>query len=309
MNLLYIDRPLVINPALAEKIGLNEAIILQQLNYWLTRTGSGVSYDGVLWVYNTYSEWREQAPFFSERTIQRAILKLEKIGIVRSEMLRKSKGDRTKFYTINQSHELLAPSSRQDDTTITTDCLDHRDKMAPPSCQNGTLSTETTTETTHTLKTLSSKPDRVDEIIDYLNQQAGTGFKHAKSHQRLINARLKEGHTAEDIKTVVDRKVTEWANTRMAKYLRPSTLFSDTNFNNYIGQITVGSEHEGNQQYNNQLTAEQERRARLSKYPAGRIQLQIEDRLAAEQRRDSILVVDNEQDIRPSLDFQSGRRD
>src|SRR5690625_5100977 len=103
MNLLYVDKPLVINPALAKKIGLNEAIILQQLNYWLTRTGSGVSYDGVQWVYNTYSDWQEQAPFFSERTIQRTILKLEKIGIVRSAMLRKSKGDRTKFYTINQS--------------------------------------------------------------------------------------------------------------------------------------------------------------------------------------------------------------
>lgn len=148
MNLLYVDRPLVINPALAEKIGLNEAIILQQLNYWLTRTGSGVSHDGVQWVYNTYSDWREQAPFFSERTIQRAILKLEKIGIIRSEMIRKSKGDRTKFYTINQSHELLAQPSRQDGMTITTDCHDHSAKMAPSSRQNGTLSTETTTENT-----------------------------------------------------------------------------------------------------------------------------------------------------------------
>lgn len=148
MNLLYIDRPLVINPALAEKIGLNEAIILQQLNYWLTRTDSGISYDGVQWVYNTYSEWREQAPFFSERTIQRVILKLEEVGIIRSEMLRKSKGDRTKFYTINQSHELLAPPSRQDGITVTSGCLDHSAKMAPSSRQDGTLSTETTTETT-----------------------------------------------------------------------------------------------------------------------------------------------------------------
>lgn len=148
MNLLYIDRPLVINPALAERIGLNEAIILQQLNYWLTKTGSGVSHDGVQWVYNTYADWREQAPFFSERTIQRAILKLEQIGLIRSEMLKKSKGDRTKFYTINQSHELLAPPSRQDGMTITTDCHDHSAKVAPSSRQSGTLSTETTTENT-----------------------------------------------------------------------------------------------------------------------------------------------------------------
>ena len=244
MNLLYIDRPLVINPALAVKIGLNEAIILQQLNYWLTRTDSGVSYDGVQWVYNTYSEWQEQVPFFSERTIQRTILKLEKIGIVRSGMLRKSKGDRTKFYTINQSHELLAPSSRQSGTTITTDCLDHRDRMAPPSCQNGTLSTETTTETTTDLKPLSCKQDDAVKhtvecsLIDYLNQLTNRNYRPVPSTTKLLRARLAEGYTAQEIADVVARKCVEWLDDpKMAQYLRPATLFNAEKFNQYVGEL------------------------------------------------------------------------
>lgn len=147
MNLLYVDRPLVINPALAEKIGLNEAIILQQLNYWLTRTESGVLKNGKVWIYNTYAEWHEQVPFFSERTIQRIMLKLERVGVVESEMLNKSKGDRTKFYTINQDHDLLK-SSCQSGTTIAPYWHHHSAKLAPSSCQSGTLSTETTTEIT-----------------------------------------------------------------------------------------------------------------------------------------------------------------
>ncbi|HAH9618369.1 ybl78 [Escherichia coli] len=39
MKLLFAERPLVINTQLAMKIGLNEAIVLQQLHYWLRDTG------------------------------------------------------------------------------------------------------------------------------------------------------------------------------------------------------------------------------------------------------------------------------
>ncbi|MGL4486157.1 MAG: hypothetical protein ACRCUG_04010 [Yersinia sp. (in: enterobacteria)] len=35
MNLLFKYRPLVINPELAARICLNEAIVLQHINYWL----------------------------------------------------------------------------------------------------------------------------------------------------------------------------------------------------------------------------------------------------------------------------------
>lgn len=38
MSLLFAERPLVINTQLAMKIGLNEAIVLQQLHYWLRDT-------------------------------------------------------------------------------------------------------------------------------------------------------------------------------------------------------------------------------------------------------------------------------
>ena len=32
------------------KIGLNEAIVLQQLHYWLRDTNSGMECDGVRWI-------------------------------------------------------------------------------------------------------------------------------------------------------------------------------------------------------------------------------------------------------------------
>ena len=72
MSLLFAERPLVINTQLAMKIGLNEAIVLQQLHYWLRDTNSGMECDGVRWIYNTTEQWLEQFPFWSESTLKRA---------------------------------------------------------------------------------------------------------------------------------------------------------------------------------------------------------------------------------------------
>ncbi len=73
MSLLFAERPLVINTQLAMKIGLNEAIVLQQLHYWLRDTNSGMECDGVRWIYNTTEQWLEQFPFWSESTLKRAL--------------------------------------------------------------------------------------------------------------------------------------------------------------------------------------------------------------------------------------------
>lgn len=208
MNLLYIDRPLVINPALAEKIGLNEAIILQQLNYWLTRTDSGVSYDGAQWVYNTYAEWKEQVPFFSERTIQRIILNLENLGLVESCMFNKSKGDRTKYYTINQKHKLLKPTKTAANPIVPM-CRDHSAKVAPSSCQSGTLSTETTTEN-NTLGSQqvaqSAKADIVSELFahwcEVMNKNPNSS-KLTPKRRKAIKARLDDGYSIDDIRKAI----------------------------------------------------------------------------------------------------------
>ncbi|HHH7292330.1 TPA: hypothetical protein ACP2PW_004677, partial [Escherichia coli] len=107
MSLLFAERPLVINTQLAMKIGLNEAIVLQQLHYWLRDTSSGTECNGVRWIYNTTEQWLEQFPFWSESTLKRAFASLKTLGLLRSEKLNKSKRDMTNFYTINYESELL----------------------------------------------------------------------------------------------------------------------------------------------------------------------------------------------------------
>ena len=82
----------------------------------------------------------------------------------------------------------------------------------------------------------SEKPDAkpYQEIVDYLNQKAGTSYRsNSKATQAIIRARLAEGYTVEDFKRVIDNKCTDWIGTQWEEYLRPSTLFG-TKFENYL---------------------------------------------------------------------------
>ena len=76
----------------------------------------------------------------------------------------------------------------------------------------------------------------IEEIINYLNEKAGTKYKStSKDTIKHINARLKEGDTGQDFKYVIDVKVAEWQGTKMEMYIRPSTLFN-SKMDNYVNQ-------------------------------------------------------------------------
>ena len=70
-------------------------------------------------------------------------------------------------------------------------------------------------------------------LLNYLNSKAGTHFKPVQTNIRFLLARLKE-YSKEDVQKVIDKKVAEWKDTSMQKYLRPETLFNATKFESYL---------------------------------------------------------------------------
>lgn len=73
------------------------------------------------------------------------------------------------------------------------------------------------------------------EIINFLNQVANTSFKtNNKSTVGYINGRIAEGYTLEDFKLVITAMGNKWKGTEWEEYLRPSTLFTPTNFEKYL---------------------------------------------------------------------------
>lgn len=89
------------------------------------------------------------------------------------------------------------------------------------------------------------------EIIDYLNQKLGTKYKpNTPKTITCIKARLKEKYTIDDFKKVIDKKIKEWKDTEMEKYLRPETLFG-TKFESYLNQKEYKTQYEKNKEMMN----------------------------------------------------------
>lgn len=86
-------------------------------------------------------------------------------------------------------------------------------------------------------KDIINKPYK--SIVDYLNEKTGKQYRaNNKATIKHINARLSEGYTVDDFKTVIDKKCAEWKGTNMENYLRPETLFG-TKFDSYLNSKGV----------------------------------------------------------------------
>lgn len=100
-------------------------------------------------------------------------------------------------------------------------------------------------------KTLSGDPDdsppepdpKADarEVLAYLNLKTGRAYRPVPANLDLITARIRDGTSITQLKTVIDVKTTQWLDDpKMAEYLRPATLFSRTKCEQYLGQLQAG---------------------------------------------------------------------
>ena len=103
---LFDEQPILANKALARELGLNEAPVLQQINYWIEiNKKSGNNYhDGKYWTYNSIRAWQEKDfDYLSVDTVKRTFSKLEKAGYLLVGNYNKDPRDKTKWYTINDN--------------------------------------------------------------------------------------------------------------------------------------------------------------------------------------------------------------
>lgn len=161
--LLLHEQPITFYPALANKLGsIPEAIVLQQIHYWIQKEDIGKTHDGRHWVRNTIEQWQsDNFTFISEHTIRRTLNSLEKKGYVLSKNLNDKGYDRTLWYTIDYDTLNAAfekPPFSQSDTKNAEAKQSPSGKNAKSCGQNGQMDVakmdtpipEITSETTRT---------------------------------------------------------------------------------------------------------------------------------------------------------------
>lgn len=85
----------------------------------------------------------------------------------------------------------------------------------------------------------NTENDSSCNIINYLNRVADTKFRNSESNKRHIRARLADGYTEDDFKTVIDKQWSRWNGTEYQQYMRPDTLFRPSNFDSYLNAAIV----------------------------------------------------------------------
>lgn len=96
---------------------------------------------------------------------------------------------------------------------------------------------------TGTLFGMDAPRNAPHEILEFLNAKTGHGYRPVAVNIDQIKARLKEGATLQECKSIIAMKTREWKNDPvMSKFLRPATLFNRTKFWQYHGQLVQVTE-------------------------------------------------------------------
>lgn len=95
------------------------------------------------------------------------------------------------------------------------------------------------------------------DIIAYLNQATGKKYRVTnKTTSQLIQARIKDGYSLNDFKSVIDNKSKVWKGTKQEIYLRPTTLFGNR-FDSYLNESPVADNLFMHSQISNNVSKEQ----------------------------------------------------
>lgn len=185
MSLLISEPPLQVLPTLARLIGLNEAIILQQVHYWLQRSNN--IRDGYRWVYNSYPEWYKQMPIWkSETTMRTAFKNLEKQGLLITANYNKAKFDKTKWYRINYEKLSLLENEARSAKNWQTKNQDLADGSAKNWQTNTKRLPETTSENSNKHSASHSNAPSVSQLEEKF-EEVWSKYPNKKGKKQAFN--------------------------------------------------------------------------------------------------------------------------
>lgn len=90
----------VFTTELATALGLDDAIVLEQLHFWSQKPNVGIVQDNQKFIWNSISSWHKQLPFLSPWKIRKAFERLRDKGIVIVKRLFASKWNQVNCFSI-----------------------------------------------------------------------------------------------------------------------------------------------------------------------------------------------------------------
>ena len=226
-----------LNVNVAVDVGVVPAIIFNAIGFWVTQNAAnGRNYiDGRYWTYNTVKAWADLFPYCSTKQIEKALTRLREQGYIEAKNYNKDKWNRTLWYTLtSKGEQVFSPAFPLQGKRISP----ARDMDFPAEGNDSITSTVVNTVPNADSNVSEKFESDLKAIIDHLNGAIGSRYTTKNKQLRgYVHARLEEGFTVDDFFTVIDTKAAKWKDDpKMRDYLRPSTLFAPSHFEEYLNE-------------------------------------------------------------------------
>ena len=111
-------------PEIAEAIGVDEAIMLHHLTFWIVVNIKSYKnqYEGRTWTYNSVESFKIDFPYWSNSQIRRILKSLVKQGIIIEGNYNKIKYDKTMWYALKDEKGILEIYNPFDETEPWEEC-------------------------------------------------------------------------------------------------------------------------------------------------------------------------------------------
>lgn len=170
------------NVEIAVKYGMLEAVLIEHLNFWITKNkANDVNfYDGYYWTYSSTKALSELFPYASQKTISRALHHLEEEGLIVFGNYNKSSYDRTMWYALTEK----GYSTFHNGNFHLSDCQMDVEEMSNQNSQNvqpiPDISTDIETDKSTDNNTVSNNTVRrtdVQRVLNAWNALSSFGIK------------------------------------------------------------------------------------------------------------------------------------
>jgi len=248
---------------LATEIGINAAIILENLLFWCKKNKANNKhcYDGSTWTYNSVEAFSELFPYMSKFSIRKALEDLEKLGYITTGNFNKAAYDRTKWYSVLEKGvnaiDKCIYRKQEMHLSKTENGFIENQKPIPyinpdinlikknignvpaeqlPSSENKDTSNKNSKE-----QIIQKKAERIlsrfnilrNEFRQKNNLKKSSGFSPTPAHLKEIIARLKKGRTYKECIQILENKIQDEEFVLKDWYV-PETLFREAKFQKYL---------------------------------------------------------------------------
>ena len=215
---------LLVQPKIANELGLVPAMFLQQLHYWThSEDHIGKDVDGKRWIYNSIDSWVKNFLCKSRSTIKRTAKYLIDLGVVLTDNFNDHKYNRTRWYCID--YDRLKEVFPQLFNDLKNGSPGHRFKMSQSSVQNEPIykGTEITSEMNTGLNCASAR-ETSQPMVEECKQPGEPVSTVVESTPPDLTTSAPKAHQGDVIEDLESNQIREAESSAVVVEQKPQTL-------------------------------------------------------------------------------------